>query len=101
MTTDNPAIVHQVIEQQREIEALRQRVKELEEQLAACEKELADAYKAVDANWVSHQQLAASQAREQQLREALEKLSCLGNGNQPGNSIGNRIAQDALKGETK
>lgn len=30
------------------------------------------------------------------LREALEKLACLGNGNRPGNSIGNSIAQAAL-----
>lgn len=30
------------------------------------------------------------------LVEALEKLSCLGNGNIPGNSDGNRIAQEAL-----
>lgn len=27
---------------------------------------------------------------------ALEELSCLGNGGLPGNSVGNRIAQDAL-----
>jgi hypothetical protein len=29
-------------------------------------------------------------------RDNLQKLSCLGNGDQPGNSIGNTIAQDAL-----
>ena len=41
-------------------------------------------------------ELAASQAREQQLREALRKLACLGNGDSYGNSIGNCIAQEAL-----
>ena len=30
-------------------------------------------------------------------REALEELSCLGNGDHPGNSIGNMIARRALK----
>lgn len=30
-------------------------------------------------------------------KEALTKLSCLGNGDRPGNSIGNEIAQDALR----
>lgn len=41
-------------------------------------------------------ELAASQAREQQLREALHKLACLGNGAHYGTSDGNRIAQVAL-----
>lgn len=40
--------------------------------------------------------LAASQAYSQQLREALEKLARLGNEPLLGNSIGNRIAQEAL-----
>lgn len=31
-------------------------------------------------------------------RKALRKLACLGNGDRPGNSIGNQIAIDALKG---
>ena len=30
------------------------------------------------------------------LVEALRKLSCLGNGDRPGNSIGNEIAREAL-----
>lgn len=30
-------------------------------------------------------------------REALEKLSCLGNGDRPGNSVGNEIALRALR----
>ena len=38
------------------------------------------------------------QLREQValLREYMQRLSCLGNGDRPGNSIGNRIAQEAL-----
>ncbi len=40
--------------------------------------------------------LAASQAREAKLRDALDKLARLGNGGYYGNSEGNRIAQDAL-----
>lgn len=40
--------------------------------------------------------LLASQAYSQQLREALEKLARLGNEPLLGNSIGNRIAQEAL-----
>lgn len=30
-------------------------------------------------------------------RRCLEKLSCLGNGDRPGNSYGNEVAIDALK----
>ena len=41
-------------------------------------------------------QLAASQAREVQLREALHKLARLGNGAHYGTSDGNRIAQVAI-----
>ena len=36
------------------------------------------------------------QVRMAQLEEALRRLSCLGNGDRPGNSIGNEIAQQAL-----
>ena len=32
------------------------------------------------------------------LKAALEKLACLGNGDSYGNSVGNCIAQEALKG---
>ena len=39
---------------------------------------------------------AESQAREAVLREALERLACLGNGDRHGNSIGNDIAIAAL-----
>jgi hypothetical protein len=53
----------------------QERIAARDEQLAACEKELEDAYKAVDTTWISHQQLVASQAREHQLRKALEYLS--------------------------
>ena len=42
------------------------------------------------------QQLAAAQAENLRLRMVLERLACLGNGDEYGNSIGNRIAQDAL-----
>ena len=54
------------------IEQLTARVRELEEELDA-------AYKAVDDNWVSHQQLVASQAYAEQLREALELLNKVSN----------------------
>ena len=47
------------------IEQLTARVRELEEELDA-------AYKAVADNWVSHQQLVASRAYAEQLREALQ-----------------------------
>lgn len=42
------------------------------------------------------QQLVAAQANNKMLREALERLACLGNGDRTGNSIGNEIAIDAL-----
>lgn len=42
------------------------------------------------------EKLAASQAREMQLRDVLHKLACLGNGERYGTSDGNRIAQEAL-----
>lgn len=38
---------------------------------------------------------ALAQAAE--LRRRLEQLACLGNGDRPGNSIGNTIAQEALR----
>jgi hypothetical protein len=44
--------------------------------------------------------LAACQKRQEEidkLREALEQLACLGNGDKWGNSHGNTIAQQALK----
>jgi hypothetical protein len=36
-----------------------------------------------------------------QMAKALEKLACLGNGDQPGNSTGNVIAQQALAPATQ
>lgn len=44
--------------------------------------------------WVAERDRLRQLAGE--LRGALQVLSCLGNGDKPGNSIGNRIAQDAL-----
>ena len=41
-------------------------------------------------------QLAALAEQNEKFREALQKLACLGNGEQYGNSIGNCIAQEAL-----
>ena len=41
-------------------------------------------------------QLAAAETRAEGYRTALQKLACLGNGDEPGNSIGNCIAQTAL-----
>ena len=43
--------------------------------------------------------LELSHSRERVLRDALEKLARLGNGDRYGNSVGNEIAQDALKQE--
>ena len=40
--------------------------------------------------------LAAAEAREIKLRDELEKIACLGNGNMRGNSTGNCMAIDAL-----
>ena len=40
--------------------------------------------------------LAAAEARETKLRDELEKIACLGNGNMHGNSTGNCMAIDAL-----
>lgn len=37
-------------------------------------------------------------AERDALKAALEKLACLGNGDSYGNSVGNCIAQEALKG---
>lgn len=42
------------------------------------------------------EQLAALAEQNERYREALQKLACLGNGEQYGNSIGNCIAQEAL-----
>ena len=42
------------------------------------------------------EQLAALAEQNEKMREALQKLACLGNGEQYGNSIGNCIAQEAL-----
>ena len=41
----------------------------------------------------------ALQAEIERLRDALERLACLGNGDRPGNSDGNVIAQQALTGK--
>lgn len=41
-------------------------------------------------------QLAAQELVIQQLRDALEKIACVGNGNTHGNSIGNCLAIEAL-----
>ena len=41
-------------------------------------------------------QLAALAEQNEKMREALQKLACLGNGEQYGNSIGNCIAQEAI-----
>lgn len=43
------------------------------------------------------EQLAEAEQKGWKMRDALEELSRLGNGNYPGNSDGNRIAQQALK----
>ena len=43
-----------------------------------------------------NKQLAALAEQNEKMREALQKLACLGNGEQYGNSIGNCIAQEAL-----
>jgi hypothetical protein len=45
---------------------------------------------------VLKQQLAAEQACSAQLRDGLEKIACLGNGDQHGNSVGNCMAIDLL-----
>ena len=42
------------------------------------------------------QQLAAQELVIQQLRDALEKIACVGNGNTHGNSVGNCLAIEAL-----
>lgn len=55
--------------------------------LETVEDQLADLN---DAYIVAMAKLALAEA-------ALEELSCLGNGNRPGNSDGNVIAQNALK----
>ena len=41
-------------------------------------------------------QLAAQELVIQQLRDALEKIACIGNGNTHGNSVGNCLAIEAL-----
>ena len=41
-------------------------------------------------------QLAAQELVIQQLRDALEKIACVGNGNTHGNSVGNCLAIEAL-----
>ena len=41
--------------------------------------------------------LRSQQAKIKRMAEALRKLACLGNGDKPGNSIGNDIAIDALR----
>ena len=53
----------------------------------------------IRADQVCDQALAAIdlQAEVESLREALQKLACLGNGDVWGNSVGNVIAQAALQ----
>jgi len=48
------------------------------------------------ANAALTEELAALAEQNEKMREALQKLACLGNGEQYGNSIGNCIAQEAL-----
>ena len=73
-----------------EIEALRAEIEQMSIEVERYMFSSMQEYNAVV------EQLAASQAREQQLREYLHRLACLGNGAHYGTSDGNRIAQVAL-----
>ena len=84
------------------IEQLTARVRELEEENARLKAECDDIkqvqfprkLEAVAVGW--KKQLAAEQLNSKLLREALEVLAKLGNGDRYGNSEGNVIAQQAL-----
>jgi len=75
----------------------------LQEQLSAAHAEIelykiAEKAREVTIHTVFSQalQLAERDLQIKELREALHKLACLGNGDSFGNSIGNAIAQQAL-----
>lgn len=73
-----------------EADALRARVAELEEEVATKTFQV-QAWLTEETAWIErHRELY-------RYRAALEELACLGNGDQPGNSVGNLIAQRALK----
>ena len=78
-----------------EIDLLKKRVEELEaERDADRRREYGYSQQTVDALTAERGKL---EAENQRLREALEKLARLGNEPMLGNSVGNIIAQEALK----
>ena len=84
-----------------EIESLRAQIAEIES-LRAQVAELKAEYNQLSAfcNDVERDK-EAIEAERDEYKTALQKLACLGNGDSYGNSIGNCIAQDALKGATE
>ena len=69
-----------------EIESLRQRVADLTTGLEACDEQVV----------ALRQQLSNSHKQVNTARDYLERLACLGNGDQHGNSNGNCLAIEAL-----
>ena len=61
-------------------------------------KQLTAERDAIKKEWEKAYEIAMRiKAERDKLKAALEKLACLGNGDAYGNSIGNCIAQEALK----
>jgi len=83
-----------------EVDALRTALAAAEARIAALEAELAASREDARAGWTEQGQMAlecyALLATANALRATLEKLACLGNGDLPGTSEGNTIAQRAL-----
>lgn len=77
----------------QEIESLREQVEKLTKERDIKEHCIVQ-LEAEDLR--AKEQLAALAEQNEKYREALQKLACLGNGEQYGNSIGNCIAQEAL-----
>jgi hypothetical protein len=80
--------------------ALKQQLKDAEYNLAAAQArekarcETGNQYVIDNARLT--EQLVVAQADNKMLRDVLERLACLGNGDKHGNSIGNEIAINAL-----
>lgn len=57
---------------------------------------LGDVERAVDCEMQYREELAEAHKQNAMMREYLERLACLGNGNRHGNSVGNCLAIEAL-----
>ena len=86
-----------IAELERELAAETNNKQEFERDWLACCDKLNDERRIhLELEEILVKKLEAAQARERMLRDTLERLACLGNGDKHGNSVGNEIAIDAL-----